>query len=385
MQSPHPPRPPYPPRPGGAPGNPTVNLAAQLRAGPRVETGHAVALLTGAALAGDVRLRGHLPRHLGADRLHGRRRRLPPGARAAERGESAHALRPQLLVAVRDTVREWAADDGISGRAAGTPQTDGRPRSARGEVHDTRKAETRRACIPGSSGSSPSACCGTPRSRPSPFPYRPVFWAWTRAPRRPRWSRPASNSARAVYAPTGNSRRPRNAASTTASSTSRSAAAAPCCPMSQQHLLECRYCRSRRRATQPFRGRAGRSARRGGARLGRPPLSRLPARAQWPGVYPQDRPAGAAGAPAVVGIAHGPLPLPDERFNRPKGRTRAVVVGVGVLSFALLASVIGLRDPVGRELHTEGRLGHGERLHDRPGCRLALRRPEVGQSLAAGR
>nr|WP_307629585.1 RICIN domain-containing protein [Streptomyces turgidiscabies] len=38
------------------------------------------------------------------------------------------------------------------------------------------------------------------------------------------------------------------------------------------------------------------------------------------------------------------MPLPDERLSRPKGRTRAVVVGVGVLSVALVASVIGIRD-----------------------------------------
>ncbi|MBB4716672.1 hypothetical protein BJ965_006554 [Streptomyces luteogriseus] len=108
MQSPNPPRPPYPPRPGAGPAESDRNLLA--RVGEPVEGPRAVALL--------------LARHWRAAYeyavicLASSEDSASMAAAAAFRRELARpgggALRPRLLMAVRETVREWAADDGIS-------------------------------------------------------------------------------------------------------------------------------------------------------------------------------------------------------------------------------------------------------------------------------
>ncbi|KUM99215.1 hypothetical protein AQI95_39950 [Streptomyces yokosukanensis] len=109
MQSPHPPRPPYPPLPG-APGESDRDLVAGL-GGPHHVRHHAVALL--------------LARHWRAARDYavvclasaGPTAQLVATAAFHEvlgrmaGGAIGGALRPQLLVAVRDTVRAWAADE----------------------------------------------------------------------------------------------------------------------------------------------------------------------------------------------------------------------------------------------------------------------------------
>ncbi|MFE1429366.1 RICIN domain-containing protein [Streptomyces fungicidicus] len=114
MHTPHPPRPPYPP-PGGDPRETDEFLAARLRDRPEGEAAHSVALLTArhwqsahdyAAVC--LASSGQLAAMVTAAALH----------RVLDRvavGESAVAFRPLLLVAVRDTVREWAADDRIAG------------------------------------------------------------------------------------------------------------------------------------------------------------------------------------------------------------------------------------------------------------------------------
>ncbi|OIK06519.1 ricin-type beta-trefoil lectin domain protein [Streptomyces monashensis] len=109
MQSPHPPRPPYPPLPGPS-GASDRDLLARLT-GPHVARQHAVAVL--------------LARHWRAARdyavvcLASFGPAAPLVATAAFHdvlgraagGAVGGALRPHLLVAVRDTVRTWAADD----------------------------------------------------------------------------------------------------------------------------------------------------------------------------------------------------------------------------------------------------------------------------------
>ncbi|MEU3096754.1 hydrolase, partial [Streptomyces sp. NPDC006967] len=114
MHTPHPPRPPYPP-PGGDPGESDEALAARSRGRPAGEAAHSVALLTArhwrpmqdyAAVC--LASSGQTAAMVTAAALH----------RVLDRvavGESAVALRPVLLVGVRDTVREWAADDRIAG------------------------------------------------------------------------------------------------------------------------------------------------------------------------------------------------------------------------------------------------------------------------------
>ncbi|MFD5772126.1 RICIN domain-containing protein [Streptomyces fungicidicus] len=114
MHTPHPPRPPYPP-PGGDPGETDEFLAARLRDRPEGEAAHSVALLTArhwqsahdyAAVC--LASSGQLAAMITAAALHRVLGRVAVG-------ESAVAFRPLLLVAVRDTVREWAADDRIAG------------------------------------------------------------------------------------------------------------------------------------------------------------------------------------------------------------------------------------------------------------------------------
>ncbi|MET9831062.1 RICIN domain-containing protein [Streptomyces sp. NPDC006385] len=114
MPTPHPPRPPYPP-PGGVPEESDEGLAARLRGRPDGEATSSVALLMArhwepcrayaviclASPAGVADMVTAAAFHQVLDRL--------------ALGEPALALRPRLLVAVRDTVRQWSAEERIAG------------------------------------------------------------------------------------------------------------------------------------------------------------------------------------------------------------------------------------------------------------------------------
>lgn len=115
MHTPHPPRPLYPPRPGMAPGESDENLATRFRGRPSGEVTQPLALLMARhwqaaydyaviclASTGDV---ASMVTATAFHRIVGQ----------LQRSGSAAALRPQLLVAVRDTVREWSAEDRTSG------------------------------------------------------------------------------------------------------------------------------------------------------------------------------------------------------------------------------------------------------------------------------
>ncbi|MCH5674563.1 RICIN domain-containing protein [Streptomyces gilvus] len=108
MQSPYPPRPPFPPRPGSGPEESDRNLVAQLgqgvdgtRAGALLLARHWQAAYDYAAIC-LVAADGPASM-VAAAAFHRVLGRPAPGA-----------LRPQLLGAVRDTVKEWAADERIS-------------------------------------------------------------------------------------------------------------------------------------------------------------------------------------------------------------------------------------------------------------------------------
>jgi hypothetical protein len=114
VPTPHPPRPPYPPSGGGS-GESDENVAARLRGRTDGEIAHSVALLmarhwqsahdyAGICLASP----GDLASMVTSAAFHQVLDRLALG-------EQALAVRPRLLVAVRDTVRLWAAEEGISG------------------------------------------------------------------------------------------------------------------------------------------------------------------------------------------------------------------------------------------------------------------------------
>ncbi|QCD59924.1 RICIN domain-containing protein [Streptomyces hawaiiensis] len=114
MPTPHPPRPPYPP-PGGDPGESDESLAAPLRGSPEGEVAaHSVALLMARhyqpvhdyaviCLASSAQVAAMVT----GTAFHRTLNRLAFG-------DSAVALRPALLVTVRDTIREWSGDERIS-------------------------------------------------------------------------------------------------------------------------------------------------------------------------------------------------------------------------------------------------------------------------------
>ncbi|NGO06783.1 ricin-type beta-trefoil lectin domain protein [Streptomyces sp. HC44] len=115
MHTPHPPRPTYAPGPGAASGVSDESLAALLRAQPEGELTHSIALLMA---------RHWQPAHDYAVICLATSTDVSSMVTAAafqqvldrlRRAGSAAALRPQLLVTVRDTVTTWSAADHISG------------------------------------------------------------------------------------------------------------------------------------------------------------------------------------------------------------------------------------------------------------------------------
>ncbi|MEV0634912.1 ricin-type beta-trefoil lectin domain protein [Streptomyces sp. NPDC050619] len=127
MPTPHPPRPPYPPA-GGVPEESDESLGAALSGSPDTEVASSVALLMA---------RHWRPVHeyaviclaspdetasmVTAAAFHQVFDRLTVG-------ETAVALRPRLLLTVRDTVRQWSAEERISGVLPGL----GKPAGGRG-------------------------------------------------------------------------------------------------------------------------------------------------------------------------------------------------------------------------------------------------------------
>ncbi|WEH13909.1 ricin-type beta-trefoil lectin domain protein [Streptomyces sp. VNUA24] len=114
MHTPHPPRPAYAPAPGPVPGESDETLASRLRGWPDGGTGDPVALLMArhwqptydyAAIC--LATQSEVASMVTATAFH----RVLDGLM---RGESGVALRPRLLVAARDTVKEWSAEEGVS-------------------------------------------------------------------------------------------------------------------------------------------------------------------------------------------------------------------------------------------------------------------------------
>jgi hypothetical protein len=114
VHTPHPPRPPFPPASGSAPGESDESLAALLRAQPEGELTHPVPLLLARhwqsthdyaviCLASSADVASMVTAAAFQQVLERLRR-----------AGSAAALRPQLLVAVRDIIKVWSAQDRIS-------------------------------------------------------------------------------------------------------------------------------------------------------------------------------------------------------------------------------------------------------------------------------
>ncbi|MEU9479069.1 RICIN domain-containing protein [Streptomyces sp. NPDC048191] len=127
MPTPHPPRPPFPP-PGGDTGESDESLAGPLRAGSDAEASRSAALLMARHWqpAQDyavvcLALSGPLAHMVTATAFHQVLGRLALG-------EPGEALRPRLLVAVRDTVVNWSGTDRITAVLPGL----GKPAGGRG-------------------------------------------------------------------------------------------------------------------------------------------------------------------------------------------------------------------------------------------------------------
>ncbi|MEW2283920.1 RICIN domain-containing protein [Streptomyces sp. NPDC047841] len=127
MLTPHPPRPPYPPS-GADPGECDEFLAGPLRAGSDAEASRSAALLmarhwqpTQEYAVICLAASGPLAHMVTATAFHQVLGRLALG-------EAADALRPRLLVAVRDTVLNWSGTDRITAVLPGL----GKPAGGRG-------------------------------------------------------------------------------------------------------------------------------------------------------------------------------------------------------------------------------------------------------------
>ncbi|MFD8812034.1 hydrolase, partial [Streptomyces sp. NPDC059627] len=113
MPTPLPPRPPFPP-PGGGTGESDESLAAPLRAGSDIEASRSAALLMArhwrpvqeyAVIC--LAASGPIAHMVAAAAFHQVLDRVALG-------ETADAIRPRLLVSVRDTVANWSAEDRIA-------------------------------------------------------------------------------------------------------------------------------------------------------------------------------------------------------------------------------------------------------------------------------
>lgn len=325
-----------------------MNLAARLRGRVEGESAYAVALLLArhwqstydyAAIC--LAVEGDLATMAATSAFH---RVLG----LLERGESNRALRPQLLVAVRETVREWSADDGIS---VVLPElrkpTGGRGlRAARARTSENRQLAER------SFGVLPRAAqCllwhteveAEPLSVPAGLLGVDSVSASAALEQAREQFRTACARAHRELAPTNECRFYNRLLDVPIRR------GGALLPDVEQHLLSCRHCRHAAEQLSHFEGELGTLIAEAVLGWGaRRYLDSRPGRG-GPGAFPRKpaaRGGGSGRGPGSGGrhrlMAH--FPLTEDRFALPGRRRRAVAVGVGVMSFALLASVLGARN-----------------------------------------
>jgi len=320
-----------------------MNLAARLRGRAEGESAYAVALLLArhwqatydyAAIC--LAAEGDLATMAATSAFHRVFGRL-------ERGESNRALRPQLLVAVRETVREWSAEDGIS---VLLPELR-KPTGARGLRAARARTSEKRQLAERSFGILPRAAqCllwhteveAEPISVPAGLLGVDSGSASTALEQAREQFRIALVHAHRELAPTKECRFYNRLLDVPIRR------GGALLPDVEQHLLTCRHCRHAAEQLSHFDGELGTLLAEAVLGWGaRRYLDSRPGRG-GPGTFPRKQ-TGRGGRPGSGGrhrlMAH--LPLPDERFGPPRRRTRAVAVGVGVLSFALLATVLTAR------------------------------------------
>ncbi|NEC90236.1 RICIN domain-containing protein [Streptomyces sp. SID12501] len=320
-----------------------MNLAAQLRGRVEGESAYAVAMLLArhwqstydyAAIC--LAAEGDLATMAATSAFHRVFGRL-------ERSESNQALRPQLLVAVRETVREWSAEDGIS---VVLPELR-KPTGARGLRAARARTSERRQLAERSFRALPRAAqCllwhtdveAEPISGTAGLLGVDSTSASAALEQAREQFRSTCVRAHRELAPTNECRFYNRLLDV---SIRRGGALLPDV---EQHLLTCPHCRHAAEQLGHFEGELGTLLAEAVLGWGaRRYLDSRPGRGgqRASPVGPAGRGDGRAGGRHRF-MAH--LPLPDEGFVLPGRRRRAVAVGVGVMSFALLASVLGARN-----------------------------------------
>ncbi|WP_455567920.1 ricin-type beta-trefoil lectin domain protein [Streptomyces cellulosae] len=329
MQSPNPPRPPYPPRPGADPGESDGDLVARL--GGTTPDTRAVALL----MARHWRAAHDYAVICLASSADSASTATAAAFHRVLGRASGGAVRPQLLGAVRDTVKEWAADDGISAVLPELRKTTGGRglRAARAVTPERRRlAERAFLALPGASQcllwhteveaepiSVPAGLLGvdTARATAALEQAREQFRAGcVRAHRELAPTRECRFYSRLLDGPI------RRGGSLL--------------PDVQRHLTVCRYCRHAAEQLGHFEG--GLDVLLAETVLG------------WGARRYLDSRPGRAAAHAPRSAHPFARPRPGGRHRPASGRltparrhTKAVLVGAGVLSLALLATVLVVR------------------------------------------
>ncbi|NEA67251.1 RICIN domain-containing protein [Streptomyces sp. SID12488] len=320
-----------------------MNLAAQLRGRVEGESAYAVAMLLArhwqsaydyAAIC--LAAEGDLATMAATSAFHRVFGRL-------ERSESNQALRPQLLVAVRETVREWSAEDSIS---VVLPELR-KPTGARGLRAARARTSERRQLAERSFRALPRAAqCllwhtdveAEPISGTAALLGVDSASASAALEQAREQFRSTCVRAHRELAPTNECRFYNRLLDV---SIRRGGALLPDV---EQHLLTCPHCRHAAEQLGHFEGELGTLLAEAVLGWGaRRYLDSRPGRGGQ-GASPRG-PAGRGNGRAGGRhrfMAH--LPLPDEGYVLPGRRRRAVAVGVGVMSFALLASVLGARN-----------------------------------------
>ncbi|MGW1607829.1 RICIN domain-containing protein [Streptomyces sp. NPDC002285] len=323
MQSPHPPRPPYPPRPGASPSESDRDLVANL--GKAGANAHAVALVMArhwratydyaAICLVSTESSASMVAAAAFHRVLGR----PGGG----------ALRPQLLTAVRDLVKEWAADGQISALLPelGKP-TGGRGLRAARSVTPERRHIAERA-FRALSGASQCLLWHTEvEAEPITIPAGLLGVDAATASAALEGVREQFRSgcvrAHGELAPTRECRYYNRLLDVPIRR------GGALLPDVQQHLTECRYCRHAAEQLSHFEGGLevllaetvlGWGARR----------------------YLDSRPRRGGSAPTPLdGPRHGGRHRP-ERLAPPRVRPKAVAMGVGLTALALLVTVLAAK------------------------------------------
>ena len=327
MQSPYPPRPPFPPRPGSNPGESDRNLVAQL--GDKAAGTRAVALL--------------LARHWQATSEYAVICLATAESSASMVATAAFhqvlggratggALRPQLLVAVREMVKKWAAEERISALLPELRKPTGARglRAARPGTSERRKlAERAFGALSGA-----SQCLlwhaeveAEPITVPAGLLGVDEVTATAALDQAREQFRQGCVRAHRELAPTAECRHYNRLLDVPIRR------GGGLLPDVQRHLMTCRYCRFAAEQLSHFDG--GLEVLLAETVLG------------WGARRYLDSRPGRETPEAVARAARRPMgrhrPTPEGRLAFPRRHPRAALVGVGLTSLALLATVLATK------------------------------------------